>query len=164
MDNDLISLGEAATFVGKNLRTIQRLIKAGKLTRQQKDGKNFVSRKELESKFNITATKPQESVVRQAPRVEDYQKKWTDEIQKHAQTREELGVWKGRAEAYQAFAGRLLGEGKSIKKDDIVVKTEPENDNSPPLTKSSFSYYLIFAILGLIFILLIVTIRIYLSV
>src|SRR3990167_8418116 len=99
MDNDLISLGEAATFVGKNLRTIQRLIKAGKLTRHEKDGKNFISRKELERKFSIkaknetppspiqepTMPKPTKayqpvSEISWQEEAKEYQKKWIGEV------------------------------------------------------------------------------------
>jgi len=182
MSDELVTLQEAAELIGKNLRTIQRYIKAGKLRRHQKDGKNFVSRSELETKFKMSATKPPESVAsekiadasesRQIPKVEDYQKKWIEEIQKHAQTREELGIWKGRAEAYQAFASRLLGTGAGG--GNAPVDLEPKVDLEPnpseikkgePMVRSpqisySLIYYIAFAVLFVILILLFVLIRI----
>jgi len=130
--DDLISLNEAAALIGKNLRTIQRHIKKGKLTRHEKDGKSFVSRKELEQKFDKfpkrnkekpksqkVAVESQTQETKSKPQGFNYEGKWIDEVQKHAETREELGQWKGRAEAYQNFAARLLGNGTN-KKDDIV--------------------------------------------
>ena len=56
MSQDLISLQESAALIGKNLRTIQRYIKAGRLTAHFENGKNFISRSELEKKFKITTT------------------------------------------------------------------------------------------------------------
>ncbi len=183
--DDLITLTDAATLVGKNLRTIQRYIQNGQLTRHKKDGKNFVSHKELESKFNVKTTKSPESVVtqktedatktRQEPSVNDYQKKWVEEIQKHAETREELGIWKGRAEAYQAFASRLLGTGPNGVNEKIGLEQNPPesmrnkkdepiiNVNRSPQMPYSLIYYIAFAVLFVILILLFVLIRIYTS-
>jgi len=180
MSSDLISLNEAAELIGKNLRTIQRHIKNGKLTRHQKDDKSFVSRREIESKFNIIATKPRESVVsertedatttRQGQPVEDYQKKWVEEIQNHAETREELGVWKGRAEAYQAFASRLLGNGNidSIEKEvatSEVKKAPVDPSTTLGVNKSIKTYtYLIYGLIGIFFIIILFFVLIVLKV
>ena len=190
MPDDLISLTEAATLVAKNLRTIQRYIKMGKMTRHQKDGKSFISRRELENKFKIMATKPQESVASEKaedatkpPQVkpaDDYQNKWVEEIQKHAQTREELGVWKGRAEAYQAFASRLLGPkgapfGGNGNIENVDPSTPPENTSSMELgtsrdkplgvNKSIKTYtYLIYGLIGIFFIIILFFVLIVLKV
>ncbi len=175
--DDLISLNEAASLIGKNLRTIQRYLKSGRLTHHEQGDKNFISKKELEAKFNVTTEKPKETATQTtSPRPQKtfvaqgdsyWQKKWGEEIEKHAHTREELGQWKGRAEAYQAFATRLLGNGEAnlnvenlnqspeIKKDESVSSV-----NRPP-QNYSFIYYLAFAVLFVILILLFVLIRIY---
>lgn len=173
MSQDLILLNDAATLVGKNLRTIQRYIKNGQLSRHQKDGTSFVSRQELENKFSIKDTpvpppmppipirkKTTETVLPAKTKVLDFQVKWVEEIEKHAQTREELGVWKGRAEAYQQFASRLLGNGKNTINIDNLKK---DGASSPSLIKGSFIFYLATAILALVFILLLILIRIYTS-
>lgn len=175
MPEDLISFNEAATLIGKNLRTIQRYIKNGRLNRYQKDDKNFISRQELENKFTIMATRTAKSVATQkeedatsSSATGDFQKKWIDEVEKHAQTREELGIWKGRAEAYQTFASRLLSSGEKIDLEQNpspeIKKDEPiaNNDRSPQMT-NSLIYYIAFAVLFVILILLFVLIRIYTS-
>jgi len=171
MPDDLISLTEAATLVAKNLRTIQRYIKMGKLTRHQKDGKSFISRRELENKFKIMATKPQESVASEKaedatkPRQEtvsrdkpelteaqQYQTKWMEEVEKHAETREELGIWKGRAEAYQAFASRLLGNGNVESVDREMAQSEIKKS---PVDKNIRTYiYLIYGLVGVFFVII----------
>ena len=95
---------------------------------------------------------------------QDYQKKWTDEIQKHAQTREQLGEWRGRAEAYQAFSARLLGDGKmpeiqpETKKEDIVA---PEVSMSSSKNNSTISPLLLYIIMAILFLALILVIIIY---
>ena len=188
---DDLTFQEAATLIGKNLRTIQRHIKNGKLSRHPshaKDGKNFISRSELEQKFGKVSKKPEEKpsgeaeaskpqaaaedqVPKSPPERQNYEEKWINEIQKHAQTREELGVWKGRAEAYQAFASRLLGSGEKIDLDqnhpesmrnNAYKKDEPVVNRSPQMP-NSLIYYIAFAVLFVILILLFVLIRIYTS-
>lgn len=183
--SDLISLTEAAAHIGKNLRTIQRYLKAGTLTAHPKDGKNFISRTELESKFSVKnqPSPPKSETIKppSPPKVatqdswqgeaHEYQKKWIDEVQKHAQTREELGQWKGRAEAYQAFASRLLGTGPNgvnekidLEQNPPEIKKEPlVNVNRSPQMSYSLIYYIAFAVLFVILILLFVIIRIYTS-
>lgn len=176
MPDDLIPLDDAAELIGKNLRTIQRYLQSGRLKRYEKDDKNFVSRRELETNFPSTTKSAKETTNQtttprpQKPSVASgdnyWQKKWSDEIEKHAQTREELGQWKGRAEAYQAFAARLLGNGETnINVDNLnqapeIKKDEPVGVNRPP-QNYSFVYYLAFAVLFVILILLFVLIRIY---
>ena len=182
---DLITLQEAATLIGKNLRTIQRHIKNGKLTRHEKDGKNFINRTELEQKLSARggsafgggkiskkseekpsseteASKPQTAAdaheSKSPPERLNYEEKWIDEIQKHAQTREELGIWKGRAEAYQAFASRLLGTGPKGVNEKIDLDQNPPAPRPPQI---SLLYYIAFAVLFVILILLFVIIRIY---
>jgi len=183
MSPDLISLTEAAELIGKNLRTIQRYIKTGVLTRQHRDGKNFISRSELEQKFGKVTKKPEEKpsgeaeaskpqaaaeVPKSPPERRNYEEKWTEEVQKHAQTREELGVWKGRAEAYQAFASRLLGSGEKIDLDSNHPESMRDKKDEPivnrlPQMPNSLIYYIAFAVLFVILILLFVLIRIYTS-
>lgn len=185
MSQDMIALAEAAKLLGKNLRTIQRHIKAGTLTRHYRDGKNFVSRIELESKFKLIGQKPKpvadtptikESKTFPTPtptkttddfwpkEAQEYQKKWTDEIQKHAQTKEQLGEWRGRAEAYQAFASRLLGDGKmpeikpETKKDEIVA---PEVPISSSKNNSAISPLLLYIIMTILFLALVFVIIIF---
>ena len=172
MSQDLIPLTEAAALIGKNLRTIQRYNKAGTLMSHAKDGRSFISCQELESKYSIketTARPPappppvRKETTKTVPPVKtkvlDYQTKWVEEIQKHAQTREELGTWKGRAEAYQNFASRLLGNGKTpdlknapeTKKEENVTSVTPSTEMPKAYT---FAFYLVLAILAIIFILL----------
>jgi len=168
MSDELITLPEAATLVGKNLRTIQRYLENGVLTRHEKDGKNFISRSQIEQKFSARGgsafgggkfskrfeekPKPQ---TKSPPHGLNYEEKWIEEIQKHAQTREELGEWKGRAEAYQSFAARLLGNGSQ--KDDLVA-SEIKRSSKINFPLSPVVFYLIIGllILGLVIYLLIV--------
>ena len=165
MSSDLISLQEAAELIGKNLRTIQRHIKAGKLARHDKDGKSFVSRDEVAKKFGIKNQSPKIPVgelPNQTERVHkelDYEGKWIEEIQKHAETREELGIWKGRAEAYQAFASRLLGNGNkenagnNVESDEKKTSVYPEGSRG--VNKSVKTYtYIIYALIGVFFIIM----------
>ena len=168
--NDLISLNEAAELIGKNLRTIQRYIKDGKLSRHDENEKSFVSKKEVEEKFGVlkaekaeikkeSATEKENHVAPppvQKPKYrpaeestwqkefKEYQQKWIDEVKAHAETKESLGEWKGRAEAYQAFAARLLGDGQppEIKKSDTIV--------------SPIKNYLLYIVIGVLFIALVV--------
>lgn len=127
MTQTLVTLPQAANLIGKNLRTIQRYISNGKLTPHLKDGRNFIDREELSNKFQIraetimtgasNAAAPDQSradVNRGTPNLAEanhYRDKWENEIQAHAKTREELGVWRGRAESYQNFATKLLASG-----------------------------------------------------
>lgn len=138
--NDLITLQEAAALIGKNLRTIQRYIKNGELRKYEKEGKNFVSRQEIEQKFGKFSKKVEQKPPQPEPKTKEkessperlnYEVRWIDEIQKHAQTREELGIWKGRAEAYQAFASRLLGTGPN----GVNEKIDLDQINNPEIKK-----------------------------
>jgi len=175
MSQDLISLSEAAELIGKNLRTIQRHIKSGKLTRHDRDGKSYVSRGEVEEKFGkISSIKEKKVVAEKEPVIEqakvtskeekgsDYQAKWIEEVQKHAETREELGVWKGRAEAYQAFASRLLGNGNVESVDREMAQSE---NKKSPVYKSIKTYtYLIYGLIGIFFIIILFFVLIVLKV
>ncbi len=156
MSSDLITLNEAAELIGKNLRTIQRHVKSGKLKKHDVAGKSFISRAELVKKIGVSintvaekeakpAKKPQKgSQEFRQEETADYQKKWAEELQKHAQTREELGVWKGRAEAYQAFSARLLGNGQVPDAQNLNSQTKPN-----PVTKSVKIYtYIIYAMIA----------------
>jgi len=154
--NDLITFQEAATILGKNLRTIQRYIKVGTLTRHDKDGKSCVSRDEVEKKFGIKNQSPKKpagelpkQTTKRAQEEISYEVKWIEEVQKHAETREELGVWKGRAEAYQAFAARLLGNG------NIEKEIAAREIKKSPVDKSIKTYtYLIYGLVGIFFIII----------
>lgn len=175
MSDDLITLQEAAELTGKNLRTIQRHIKAGKLTRHLRDEKSYVSRDEVEKKFGKISkgfeekpkpqATPETQETKSPPERLNYEIKWVDEIQKHAETREELGIWKGRAEAYQAFASRLLGDGKmpeikpEIKKDDLVAPHVSEPLSSKK--NSTLSPLLLYIIMAILFLALVLVIIIY---
>ena len=169
MSDDLISLVEAATLVGKNLRTIQRHIKAGKLARHDKDGKSYVSRDEIEKKFGIKNQSPKipvgelpKETVEKPQKELNYETKWIEEVQKHAETREELGVWKGRAEAYQAFASRLLGNGNVESVDREMAQSE---NKKSPVYKSIKTYtYLIYGLIGIFFIIITIFVLIVLKV
>lgn len=174
--DDLISLSEAATLVGKNLRTIQRRIKAGQLTRHDIEGKSFVSRGEVENKFRIK-NQPLKKLAGEPPKKSaeisknelDYAEKWIEEIQKHAETREELGIWKGRAEAYQSFAARLLGNGhiENIAKEAVASENKKPIDPSTSLgaSKSAKIYtYLIYGMIGIFFVIMTILVLIMLKV
>jgi len=158
MSSDLISLQEAAELIGKNLRTIQRHIKAGKLARHDKDGKSYVSRDELTKEFGIKNQSPKipagESSKQTTEKVQkelNYEAKWIEEIQKHAETREELGIWKGRAEAYQAFASRLLGNGNA----DIDINTSSTKPATNVVPKNiRWATYTIYILIGVFFIII----------
>lgn len=164
MSQELITLHEAAELIGKNLRTIQRYIKTGKLTRFDKDGKSFVDKQEVEGKIGIVPpkkedVKPSSPPKSAAPGSVDYQTKWVQEIQNHAQTREELGVWKGRAEAYQAFAARLLGNGQVPDIENIA------SNPKPMVNKSVKTYtYIIYGLIGIFFIIITIFVLIVLKV
>lgn len=173
MSDDLITLQEAAELIGKNLRTIQRHIKAGKLTRHLRDEKSYVSRDEVEKKFGKISkgfeekpkpqATPETQETKSPPERLNYEIKWVEEIQKHAETREELGIWKGRAEAYQAFSARLLGDGKmpeiqpETKKNDIAVPEVPISSSKNNSIMSPLLLYIIMAILflALVFVIII---------
>jgi len=146
MSQELITLQEAADLIGKNLRTIQRYIKTGKLTRQIKDGHNFIDVNELKSKFETIETqtpRPPEKessssdtkgVMDWVQRADTYRDKWENEVQAHAKTREELGVWRGRAESYQNFASRLLNSGaaeQTRSEETTAPKSVPAKDFWP---------------------------------
>ena len=175
---DLISLQQAAKLIGKNLRTIQRYLKTGKISYHQENGKNLVSRKEIEekilkrsSKSNVELAELQEK----KPEIDNtkdellksvqensfwqkeavkYQNHWINEIREHAGTREQLGHWKGRVEAYQSFAPRLLSNGqeqtKSKNKFYSLLKTPLANYRIA--TVNSIIIYLLIGIIFLIFV------------
>ncbi len=173
--NDLISLGEAAGIIGKNIRTIQRYIKSGTLKSYIRRGKNFVSKRELENKFNIATTSKEDVVdikeeIKKSYQIpgsanfwqneaQEFQNKWTQEIKNHAQTREYLGEWKGRAEAYQAFASKLLTDGSNnntnnngISHDpDIAVEMSPE-----PRAKKTINPNIVYFFIGVMAIVFII--------
>lgn len=168
MSQDLITLQEAADLIGKNLRTIQRYIKTGKLTRHDKDGKTYVSRDEVKKKFNFVTPSNVDEIDLQkkaspsSANDNDFQIKWIEEIEKHAQTREELGAWKGRAEAYQSFASRLLSNGNSSENAHDPSTPEMNKNTAPTVSERVPSpaikpvvFYLIIGLFGLLFLLLI---------
>lgn len=143
--SNLITLPQAANLIGKNLRTIQRYISSGKLTPRIVDGRNLVDKAEVMSKFHIsneirkTSLAENNAQTTEPPRTNDinatdnfigdshYRDKWESEMKDHAKTREELGVWRGRAESYQNFASKLLAAG-----DNSV--SEVSNNEKPQTT------------------------------
>lgn len=58
-------------------------------------------------------------------RSELYEDRYTNEVVKHAQTREELGAWRGRAEQAQSMLMKLLPAPSS----EVEVQTESANDS-----------------------------------
>ncbi len=179
MSQNLISLGEAASLLGKNIRTIQRYIKTGTLKCYQRNSKNYVNRKELETKFNIATTLKEDVVeikeeIEKSPKINDnttfwqkeareFQNKWTQEIKNHAQTREHLGEWKGRAEAYQSFASKLLTDGSSGNKNDIKnnhISNDPDisvDMSSKPRAKKTIDPNIVYYFIGVMVIVFIIT-------
>ena len=177
--NDLISLGEAAGIIGKNIRTIQRYIKSGTLKSYIRRGKNFVSKRELENKFNIATTSKEDVVdikeeIKKSYQIpgsanfwqteaQEFQNKWTQEIKNHAQTREHLGEWKGRAEAYQSFASKLLTDGSSGNKNDIKnnhISNDPDisvDMSSKPRAKKTIDPNIVYYFIGVMVIVFIIT-------
>lgn len=61
---------------------------------------------------------------------EMYEERYNREVEKHAQTREELGLWRGRAEQAQSMLVKILPAGNQ------VVSSTPDNKRNPELEKN----------------------------
>lgn len=71
-------------------------------------------------------------------RAETYEERYHGELQKHSQTREELGVWRGRAEHAQAMLMKMLPAPAE------VTTTESLKEGRTVVTESRVSPLLIF--------------------
>ena len=70
-------------------------------------------------------------------RSENYEERFNSEVKSHAQTREDLGVWRGRAEQAQSMVAKLLPapEGVEVHQDgtDMVARKEKNMSAEMPL-------------------------------
>lgn len=71
-------------------------------------------------------------------RAEIYEERYHGEMQKHSQTREELGVWRGRAEHAQAMLMKMLPSPAE------VTTSEAPKEQAPAPTQSNGSWLITF--------------------
>jgi len=86
-------------------------------------------------------------------RAETYEDRYTNEVGKHAQTREELGVWRGRAEQAHSMLLKLLPSGQ-----DVEVKKQDSNHPEYQAQSTGLASWMIPVIVGLITLLILAVI------
>ena len=149
---ELIQLDAAATLVGKSEVTLRRLIKAGKIPFQkERTPTGFIYQVDpevvrgyyqgREAVFTVPETSATHEVA-SSPRVrvavasdsgtpteywqkkaEVYEERFNTEMKNHAQTREELGVWRGRAEQAQSMLVKLLPAPAEVQVQNIQAQS-----------------------------------------
>ncbi|MBU6389378.1 hypothetical protein KGQ71_02575 [Patescibacteria group bacterium] len=81
-----------------------------------------------------------------------YEEKYNAEVMKHAQTREELGVWRGRAEQAQAMLMKLLPAPNHVE----VKPPQPSEKPAPADTDANSGVVWAWLLSGLLILLLLV--------
>jgi len=156
---DPIQLDAAAALVGKSEVTLRRLIKAGKIAfHKEKTPTGFIyqvdpevvlayyNKRESDISAASQAVEDIESAPKGAPvpmpaesavspaywqkRAEIYEERFNHEVQNHSQTREELGVWRGRAAQAQDMIVKLLPAPGEVQ---VQTEETAKKNDSPVL-------------------------------
>lgn len=172
---ELVQLDKAASQVGKSEVTLRRLIKAEKIPFQKEKTLTgfiyLVDPNEVRKFYKMKpedapapASKTKEPVAPQSPPVriaiagesgnvneywqkksELYEDRYHQELAKHSNTREELGVWRGRAEQTQAMLMKLLPAPQ-----DVAVRNQQQE--APESKQGSSVWAIILTIVLLVLI------------
>jgi hypothetical protein len=183
---ELLPLEQAASAIGKSTTTVRRLVKANKIPfEKQRTPTGFIYLLDTDNlkayyqardgsifdeDFPIEAPAKAGQQVRIAvagetggqaeywqKKAELYEDKYLNELTGHAQTREDLGVWRGRAEQAQSMLLKLLPNPQEVEVRDAVeqkvVKAAPKQS---PMNSMA-------GMLGLISVLVVIAVVVFLK-